>query len=232
MRRNFMQRILGLVVLLASACVGNVFAQATTYTATSVGKYTTFTNYTSCSVSPCQNFDGTMGFSGSFTTSSPLAPNLASHNIYPLVTSFNFESGLLTYSNSDSQVRVYRFTVSTDATGKITSTAITIDRWMTAGVSHGVGDRLSTLFTGPDNTASTSFNTFCPSASATSPAGVVDTCGFPTLDTNTSRGQSSIVQWISPSASVKSIPTLSQSGMAIMATLMGLFGFAALRRRT
>lgn len=205
---------------------GWAHAQPTVHTATSAGNYTSKLDYTTCATGPCQNFTLAMGVSGSFTTASPLAGNLAGASIPALVTSFNFSDGLTTYSSADPATRIYIFQVTTNAAGAVTDAAIVLNRWETGLSPHAANDRTSLMaITG---TAQAGRNYRCL-ATGTSPAGAADSCDIETADSGASEASGARISW--SSAAVASIPTLSQWGLIIMSSILGLAGLAAMRRR-
>lgn len=206
---------------------GWAHAQPTVHTATSAGNYTGKTDYTTCATGPCQNFTLAMGVSGSFTTASPLPANLMGASIPGLVTSFNFSDGLTTYSSADPATRIFLFQVTTNAAGAVTDAAIWMHRWETGVSPHAVGDRTSLMVIA--GSAQVGRNYRCL-AIATSPAGAADSCDDETTDGGTSRASGARISW--SSAAVASIPTLSQWGLIIMSSILGLTGLAAMRRRT
>jgi hypothetical protein len=215
---------------MALLSAGNALAQATTYTATTTSNYTGKTDFTApCGVGPCQNFTLAMGPSGSFTTSSPLAANLANASVAASVTSFNFNDGLTTYVNTDSNVRVHRIRVTTNAAAVITAVEILIERWESGTSPHAVGDRFSYIFL--PSTARR--NSECFSVGV-SPAGVADSCTGENADASSSQASGATISWTSAAVatSTASIPTMSEWGLLLMAGLMGMGGYFALRRRT
>lgn len=66
---------------------------------------------------------------GSFTTATPLAPNLVNANIIPNLTGYSFNGGRLVIDSGSPASRVSTFRVWTDASGAITSAAIGLHRW-------------------------------------------------------------------------------------------------------
>ncbi len=215
---------------LAFFSAGNALAQATTYTATATSNYSNKVDFTApCGVGPCQNFTLAMGPSGSFTVSSPLAANLANANVLASVTSFSFNDGLTTYTNTDPNVRVHRIRVTTNAAAAITAVDILIERWESGTSPHAIGDRFSFIFL--PSTARR--NAVCSSVGV-SPAGVADSCNSENVDASSSQASGATISWTSAAVatSTASIPTMSEWGLLLMAGLMGMGGYFALRRRT
>ncbi|MBU1350632.1 MAG: IPTL-CTERM sorting domain-containing protein [Gammaproteobacteria bacterium] len=207
-------------------------AQSTTYTVNPVSNYTAKTDFPGCALGPCQNFTLAMGVSGSFTRASPLAGNLVNANVAASLTSFSFSDGLNTYASSDAAVRIYSFTVTTDATGAITNVNMEIERWLTGTSPHAIGDRFSYVELNAGS-AIGHHNEDCGTIGV-SPAGVADACTSTTIDASSSRASGPKVSWTSAATAVtpQSIPTLSQWGLIIASALVGIAGFAAMRRRT
>lgn len=207
------------VVLLGATFMAH--AQSTTYVAASTANYTTFANFTACGTPPCQNFSTAMSVSGSFTTSAPLAANLASANVAPLITSYSFSDGLTTYANTDPDSRIYFFEITTNGSGAITDVNILLERWLTGTSPHVAGDRIAFLQT-YDGTAN---NNWRCNTIAVSPAGAADSCSAAVNDTSSSRA-SKFTLTVAPAASkAASIPTLSEWGLI---GLSGLLGFSIL----
>ena len=213
---------LAALVLLCTAAVAH--AQPTTYVATATGNYTLLINFTLCVTGPCQNFNTGLGASGSFTTSAPLAANLAGANIAPLVTAFSFSDGIHTYSSADPAARIFLFNVSTNASGAITTTDIRIQRWLTGTSPHIPGDRHSWILF--QATGDVDHNAQCLAVAA-SPAGVPDSCTL-VLGADTSRSLafgSARVWSIAAAPAATSVPTLSEWGLILLVALMALAAF-------
>jgi hypothetical protein len=116
------------------AAIGTV--HAATYSAATTGHYTTKNDFTVCNGGPCQNYTTAMIPSGSFTTAAPLAANLSNAPIAAQITSFSFNDGINTYANTNPNVRLFQATVSTSATGSITSSNIFLELWQTGTAPH------------------------------------------------------------------------------------------------
>lgn len=112
------------LVLLAAACLPLPLMADTTYTYTGQ-PFTTFVG---------EAYDTGDFISGSFTVSSPLAPNLFVHFVTP--TSFNFTDGLQTLDNADSTAL---FILSTDASGNISSWNVGVTGSPSSTFIHPVG---------------------------------------------------------------------------------------------
>lgn len=212
-------------------CTAAAHAQPTTYVATATGNYTLLINFTLCVTGPCQNFNTGIGASGSFTTSAPLAANLAGANIAPLVTAFSFSDGIHTYSSTDPAARIFLFNVSTNASGAITATDIWVQRWLTGTSPHVPGDRHSSIFFRA--TGEVDHNAQCLTVAA-SPAGVADSCTLVLAgDTSRSLAFGSARVWsIAAAPAVNSVPTLSEWSLILMAVLIASSAFVVLRRRS
>ena len=99
-----------------------------------------------CGRDSCANYAPTMWIAGTFSTAAPLAANLVSADIYPLVTNFQFSDGITTYDSSGPGTRALRFQVSTDASGQITGSDVEFMAWQDnlAG-PHSVGNPLNVV---------------------------------------------------------------------------------------
>jgi len=205
-------------------------AQSTVYTATS-GAYTSKTDFTACVTGPCQNYALAMSASGSFTTASPLAANLISTDVSGSVTSFTFSDGINTYASTNPAVRVYRFQITTNASGAITGSDVFIELWQSGVSPHTAGDRFA--FVRLIGTSIAYNNDQCTTVAA-SPAGTADSCTGDTGDTSRSTASGGVVVWTRAISGTtpQAIPTLSEWGLIISSVLVGLAGFVALRRRT
>ncbi|WP_440114208.1 IPTL-CTERM sorting domain-containing protein [Acidovorax sp. BL-A-41-H1] len=227
MKTIFKHWLVGAALLL-TACWAH--AQSTVYTATS-GVYTMKTDFTVCGVGPCQNFTLAMSASGSFTTASPLANNLVGANVAASVTSFTFSDGINTYSSTNPAVRAYRFQVSTNASGAITSADVFVELWQSGTSPHAFGDRFALVrLTG---TALAYNNDQCIVVGV-SPAGAADSCSGDNADAGRSTASGGAVVWTRAVSGTtpQAIPTLSEWGLIISSALVGLAGFAALRRKS
>ena len=159
-------------------------AQATTYNYSgllySSGSIMNFTP--PCAVGPCANYTGGMSIRGSFTTSSPLPPNLAPFTeISSQVTSFRFTDGINVYSSGDPDVRRFQFGVGTDSSGNIVEpggTFIALQLWQTGARPHTTSDRIAFLIIG-GMTDSAWNNSSCPDVNAgASLSGDTDFCNI------------------------------------------------------
>jgi len=226
--KECMKNWLAALVMLCAAAVAH--AQPTTYVATATGNYNLFIDFTLCVTGPCQNFNTSMGASGSFTTSAPLAANLSAANVAPLVTAFSFSDGINTYSSADPAVRIFFFNVSTNASGAITTTNIRIQRWLTGTSPHVPGDRHSwVLFLA---TGEVDHNAQCLTVGA-SPAGVPDSCVLVLgADTSRSLAFGSARAWAVAPSAVTAVPTLAEWSLVLMAVFMAIAALVALRHRS
>lgn len=215
---------------------GSAMAQATTYTANVTGPYTLINDFTApCANGPCQNYTPAMTPSGSFTTSAPLPANLVGSNVAGSLVSFSLFDGVNTYSSADPDVRLHTLSVSTNGAGDIVSSSILVERWLTGTAPHILGNRFSYVQLGAGTLTGT-HNTSCANL-GTSPAGVADSCLGESVDASRSRGGNAPITWSSAAvvpagpASPAPIPTASEWGLAALAFLLSLAGFAALRRQ-
>lgn len=234
MRNTWVRVIAGGALLLAA---GWAQAQETVYTITSIGTYSSVTNFTPpCAFGPCQNYTTAMGVSGWFRTAAPIAPNLSGAQVHAQVTAYSFSDGLNTYTSGDSNGRVHQFQVSTNALGAISSgTYIQLQTWQTGASPHVVGDRVAALFL-DDASGAGRNNAQCDSVSGPPPSGAPDICM--TVSALFGQGSSAAsnagISWTSApyvAPATSAIPTLSEWGLIMLAGLMGWAGSRA-RRRT
>ena len=61
---------------------------------------------------------------------------------------FSFSDGLNTYASTDPSTVVFRFLVSTDASGSITWADMILQRWLTGTAPHALQDRISWMSSG------------------------------------------------------------------------------------
>lgn len=205
-------------------------AQAATYTAATTGPYTTKTDFTVCSGGPCQNYTLAMTPSGSFTTATPLAANLSNANIAAQITSFSFNDGINTYASTDPNVRIYSATVSTSATGSITSSTLFFELWQTGTSPHASGDKLAIVQIGSTVSATNTLN--CTGV-GTSPAGVGDSCVSGPSGAGSSSANGATWTWAAvtpPATAATPVPSTSALGLLVLSALLGGAGLAISRR--
>jgi len=224
-----------LMVLLAVLAIGwpSFGVGATTYVYIG-GLYTVLTPFTApCATGPCANFTSAQGIRGQFTTAVPLPPSLPLTNVYASVTSYSFADGINAYSSNDSNSRVVQFFVSTDTSGNVVSSAITIERWLTGSTPHAAGDRFSYFFLlrGMDSAQ----NNYPCLIVGISLAGVPDSCYSVGSDTAASFAQGAGGSWsILAAAPLPSapIPVLSEWATGLLALFILGLGVHTLRQRT
>lgn len=225
--------LLGLVAAIAA---GTSFGA--TVTVSSTGNYTTFQNHTNCTTSPassCANYTSTQNVSGTFTTSGALPANANNLEIGSTVTSYSFSSGLETVASTDTNARLNTLRVSTNASGNITGLILQAVQWRTSSAPHAAGERINAVTVNGTNGASF-HNAFCQ-ITGTGNSGVTDTClstSVPITDTSRSSASGSTVSYLTTPTAVSSpapVPTVSEWGLILMASLLGLFGIARLRRK-
>jgi hypothetical protein len=216
-----------LTFLLFWSLVGFANAQVT-YTST-VGNYTSVTDFASCpGGETCTNYTTAMRQSGSFTVATALAPNLKPGNIMASVTSYSFSDGINTYSSANPSDRLYLFNVATDGAGSITFASIAVEKWLSGTSPHNAGDKFSYMGFGSVSTN----NSTCLLVGV-SPSGIADSCITGATETTgrssaNSPGESWAQSTISQPAS---IPTMSEWAMIMMASLMAMFAFTRMRRQ-
>jgi hypothetical protein len=219
-----------LAAILVLCATGWANAQATVYTATPTGPYPTKVDFTApCGAGPCQNYVLSAPPSGSFTTASPLAGSLTNTDITPLITSFNFSDGINPYSSTDPAVRMVQILATTDPSGAIVGASFFVERWLTGSLPHAVNDRFSGILMF-GLAASALHNVPCITTGV-APSGAADTCIGGLTDASSSTAGPVTLAW-STAAAPAAIPTLSEWGLAIVAGLMALASFAALRRKS
>jgi hypothetical protein len=207
---------------------------STTYTFTG-STYSLITNFTTCTTGPCANFTGAMSVSGSFTLAAALPANFSLQDITSRLVSYSFSDGLTTFTNSDPNVRINFFSVSTDGTGFISNANIELELWQTGSSPHVPGNRLAVL----DLAGSTSTivgagtnNVGCLLL-GTGSSGVADTCTSLVGDSSTSTAQANGGSWTGGGSSPPtSVPTLGEWGMIILTGLLSLFAWLRMRQAT
>lgn len=201
-------------------------AQAATYSVTSAN-YTNFINFTPPCVPgiTCADYAPTMHFVGTFDVAT-LAPNLANASITP--TAFSFNDGINTYASSDADVRVYQFTVTTDAGGNLTDVDINLEKWQSA--PHAPGAYWAYVQVG-GGVAIGHNNVLCGGVGV-SPAGVADSCVLDGGGVVQSRGWDTVAPTYALVAAPATVPTLSQWAQIILVSLMTLVGLWQARRLT
>lgn len=205
-------------------------AQAATYTAASAGPYTAKTDFTVCNGGPCQNYTTAMVPSGSFTTATPLAANLSNAPIGAQITSFSFNDGINTYASTNPNVRLFQATVSTSATGAITSSNIFLELWQTGTVPHAIGDKFGLMQIGATVAG---YNTLNCTSVGTGPTGATDSCVTAPSFVGASYASGAPWSWtlVTPSAPTATpVPSTSALGLLILSALLGVAGFGISRR--
>ncbi len=218
------------VMMLSAAHAAS--AQPMTYTYVGATN-SAFTDFTVCEFGPCANFTNAMRVQGSFTTSAPLAPGLTAVSIAPLVTDFNFDNGLQTFSRSDPNVVLEGVTVSTDGSGVITSIAMGVQRWRTSVRAADTAppfddpnsklDRFFIESSGPG--ARGAYNLTCLTLGVRA-SGEAGCATFVTLgpDRGASNGTAAFVPF---TVAPVPVPTLSEWAMILFGLMLA--GFAAAR---
>jgi hypothetical protein len=186
--------------------------------------YTTVNNYTTCSSGPCANFSTAMNVSGSFTTATALAASLTNANVASQVTSYSFSDGINTYSSANANTRIYRFNVSTNSAGQVSSTSILLELWLTGTSPHSTNDRFS--YVSISTASSFGNHNNCCSEVGVSLAGVADACTGVASDASTSSASSMGGEWFSGA----DVPVLSAWGLLALAALLGGYALARLGR--
>lgn len=215
-----MKQLIGLLGLLIA-----LPTLAATYTYTGPF-FNSFTNHTTCTLGTCTDYSSAMHVTGSFSTATPLAPNLANSDISAAIASYSFNDGINTIASSNPNARISIFQVSTDNSGAIIPTwAFSVYQW-SSGVTgaHVSGDRLNFISSVPNSINERGVN----NVSCTS-VGVADTCTTAVNTSDTSigfRGSTGAGTWISPLLATP-VPTLSTWSMIVLFALIALFGWYA-----
>jgi hypothetical protein len=222
-----MKQSMGLLAsLLALFLSSNLWAQATVYSYTGA-VFTDFQNFTPpCATGPCANFPAGTRARGQFTTAAPLANNLSHANIFPQVTSYSFTDGLNGYSNTNPNVRVFAFYVSTDASGNMALTVgdgISLQLWQTGASPHVIGNRFALLNIYSSGSGGIN-NNLCAMV-GTSPIGTPDVCTLQTSDASISLGfVVGAGTWSNALVPLAPIPTISDWALVLLS--LGLAGLA------
>lgn len=230
MEHTVKKAFLGLAAALAASA-----SFGATVTITSTGPYATPTPFTVCTTVPaslCENFNPTDSVSGTFTTSGPLPANASNLEIGSTVTSYSFSSGLDVIASSNPDARLNSLRITTDASGNITGLTSQVVLWLDGTTPRTNANRFSAVtFSGTSGSGTR--NSGCQTL-GTGNSGVTDTCLIAVVsDTSRSTGLNAPVSYaavVAPAAAV-SIPTLSQWGTMLMASLLGMFAFLRLRRQ-
>ncbi|WCM89827.1 IPTL-CTERM sorting domain-containing protein [Acidovorax sp. NCPPB 3576] len=204
---------------------------------TSTGNYANLQNYTNCTTTPaslCANFLPTHNVTGTFSTAGALPANASNLEIGSTVTSYSFSSGLDTVASTDTNARLNTLRISTDASGNITNVNLMqAVLWVTGTAPHTTADRFTAVILAGANSTST-HNSGCQNT-GTGSSGVTDTCLTSTgVDTSRSTANNAPVSYAMAAAAVTTaapIPTVSEWGLILMASLLGMFGIARLRRQ-
>ncbi|MBF9266683.1 IPTL-CTERM sorting domain-containing protein [Paracidovorax cattleyae] len=222
--------LLGIVAALATSV-----SFGATVNVNSTGNYATLENYTNCTTTPaslCANFLTTQNVTGTFTTAGALPANATNLEIGSTVTSYSFSSGLDTIASTDTNARLNTLRISTDASGNITSVNLmNAVLWQTGAAPHTTADRFAAIVIF-GATGTSTHNSGCQTL-GTGNSGVTDTCLVSTVtDTSrsTARNAPLSVSTAAAATAASPIPTVSEWGLILMASMLGLFGIARLRR--
>jgi hypothetical protein len=209
------------VMALALALASNGWAATYTYTGAT---YTTVGDYSSCAIGPCANYSSAMRVSGSFTTATPLAANLADADVTGQVSSFTFSDGINTLASTDASVRKFYIYATTDGAGQLTAATVSLQRWLSGSSPHSTGDRVSWVLIWSGGV--TGYHNYPCSTVATSPGGTADSCTVAFADASSSDSGAGTGDWLSQAA----VPTLSQWGLVALAALLGACGWRVARQ--
>ena len=218
-----------LVFLAAALLQAGAWAVTYTYTGST---YTapTLTNHAGpgCPIGACGDFTTSMSQYGTFTTVSPLPPNF-NGNIAPLITGFNFNDGLTTYSSVDPNTTLTSAIGWTDASGALVGAGLNFQRWHTSA-PHSIGDRVDQMVLEQGAYRNSPCNVV-----TTPPGG--DVCNAVSFDASSSNVfgvPSASGTWtaigIPPMGGVTSVPTLSEWGLMMLACLLAALGLRQRRK--
>ena len=216
-----------LVFLTAALLQAGAWAVTYTYTGSTYAP-ATVNNNTTCTTGTCGAFTSAMSHSGSFTTVAPLPANLSNFYILPLITSFSFSDGLTQYNSADPETTSMGAWADTDASGNILFISMNLIHWQAS--PHVIGTRFDAMYLAN----LTRKNSHCMGAVFPS-TGYGDGCQQLGADTSTSSVTSIpagawAVTDLPPVAST-AIPTLSEWGLLLLASLMLGAGWMAVGRR-
>lgn len=201
-------------------------------------------NNSTCVRGPCFGYATTENITGVFETSGVLAPNLADVDITPQIASFSFNDDHVTYLSTDPQVRLYRFMVTTNGAGVITSARIRIDRYRSAtpvadpvvSANSNANSRLDLLILGlgggdTQGFARGNFQCAAMGVSTFNGAAGVCTSANPITDSAYGPSNSSVIA-LAPPPPPATVPTLSEWAMiGLTLTLAGAGAVFVTRRR-
>lgn len=219
-----------LVFGLTAAFIAGAASAAVTISVDSANNYGGVGDYTdlTCPTGLCQNFTAAMNVTGSVTLDNPPPTSVTGYDISTLATSWTFSNGINTISSGDTtQARVVSLTINTDATGNVTAINGQIQLWLTGSIPHSTAERLSVINLS-GTTATALHNAPCTSYSGNPP----DICSTPGTDSNRSQatGAGLSFQIRAAGDAVHGVPTMSEWGLIVMATMIGLLGFAYMPR--
>jgi hypothetical protein len=206
---------------------------AATYNFTS-SNFATITNFTTCTTGPCANYTSAMKISGSFTVATALGPNFSgATDISSQVTAYSFSDGLVTYTNTDANARLYQFNVATDASGNISVASLLIERWQSGTSPHSVGDRVALVNLNGPSINQGENNLRCLTVGGGTGSGVSDLCVTATSDAGSSVASTTSGTWASPVTSGP-VPSPTPAPPTLLLMLTGLAGaslYLAVRKR-
>jgi len=192
------------------------YAYATTYTYTGENFDQVYGDYTTG-----------MNVTGTIVTSSPIPPNSVDFDISPILTSWSFNDGMNTISSSNGKLVIYLPRFSTDAQGNIIKYFWAIANM---GVAPVEGDPVEFISSTNDveiGIADAGFtDVLCMD--------VIDnvcTSFFVDLPFNNGRVYGQEGTWVKTNDPARSVPTLSQWSLILLALMLGMVGIARFRRK-
>jgi hypothetical protein len=176
-------------------------------------------------VGNCANFTTAMRAEGSFTTPTPLAPNLNDADLVSVMSSFSFFDGISTYASSSANTRVLHANASTNAAGQVIAFSLSLQLWRRAA-PHVAGDRFDSIFW-RDTAIASGHNNICDTVSPQDSC-VVSLTVTQEESVATSGGGTFALQ----GSTVAPVPSLSELGLAMLAALLCAgAAFQMLKRR-
>ncbi len=167
---------------------------------------------------------------GSFTTAAPLAANLAGAAVTPTAYSFTDGTGGLAFASTDAnRARISQFTVSTNASGQVTTADITVHLWQDNVATHSttfasLDSRFDLINIAPNGVQVRS-NLDCTTRDVPS-----DTCTAANLgEANGASNTTLAGTWTSPVP----VPTMTEWALILLGiTLAGSAALVVSRRRS
>ncbi len=168
-----------------------------------------------------------MNVTGTIVTSSPIPPNSVDFDISPILTSWSFNDGMNTISSSNGKLVLFLPEFSTDAQGNIIKYF-----WAVAnmGVAPVEGDPVEFMSLTDDVEIGIADAGFTD-VSCTDVIDDVCTSFFVDQPFNYGSVYGQEGTWVTTNDSARSVPTLSQWSLILLALLLGMVGVVGIRRK-